>query len=109
MQVDADDVIGLEFVRDFAITYTGDHGCQILSLFHEVFLTDRIVEPFTDSNIGELDAAAAGRRGHEKRSGACAIMQVEWLSVSYLNVIMSVRLSVAALGFKGWFARLPLR
>src|SRR5690242_18596663 len=105
MQVDADDVIGFEFVRDFAIPDASDHGSQIFGLLHEVFLADRIVEPFTDSNIGELDSAATGRRGHEKRSGGCAIMQAEWLSVSYLNVIMSVRLSVAALGFKGWFAR----
>ena len=109
MQVDADDVVGLEFVRDFAITYPSDHGRQIFGVLHEVFLADRIVEPFTDSNIGELDTAAAGRRGHGKRSGACAIGQAEQLAVSYLNVIMSVRLRVAALGFNGWFARLPLR
>ena len=30
------------------------------------------------------------------------------LVASYWKVIMSVRLSVGALGFKGWFVRLPL-
>jgi hypothetical protein len=29
--------------------------------------------------------------------------------ISYWKVIMSVRLSVGALGFKGWFVMLPLR
>ena len=31
-----------------------------------------------------------------------------WPAVRYWKVIMSVRLSVGALGFKGWFDRLPL-
>src|SRR5690242_16831423 len=65
MQVDANDVIGFEFVRNFAIAYAGDHRREAFSLFHEVFLTDRIVESFADGNIGELDAAAR-RRGHKK-------------------------------------------
>jgi hypothetical protein len=29
--------------------------------------------------------------------------------MTYWKVIMSVRLSVGALGFKGWFVMLPLR
>ena len=66
MQVDAYDVIGLKLVRDFAVAYAGDHGCQIFSLFHEVFVANRIVEPFTDGNIGELDSATVRKRGHEK-------------------------------------------
>jgi hypothetical protein len=34
---------------------------------------------------------------------------VDGTPVSYWKVIMSVRLSVGAFGFKGWFVMLPLR
>ena len=64
MQVDTDDIIGFKFVRDFAVAYAGDHGCQVFSVLYEVFLANRVVEPFTDGDIGELDPAAWGRRAH---------------------------------------------
>ena len=67
MQVDADEIVGFKFVGHCAVTYAGDHGCQAFALFHEVFRADWIVEPFTDSNIGEFDTSTKGRRGHKRK------------------------------------------
>ena len=62
MQVDAHDIVGFKFVGDSAVAYAGDHGCEGLALFYEVFRADWIVEPFTDSNIGEFDTSTKRRR-----------------------------------------------
>jgi hypothetical protein len=57
MQVDADDIVGFKLVGDCAVTDAANHGCQAFALFHEIFGTDRVIETFPDSNIGEFETA----------------------------------------------------
>ena len=77
MQVDANEIVGFKFVGHRAVTYAGDHGRQGFGLFHEVFRADGIVEPFTDSDIGEFDTSTKGRRCHKKKSSQCLAAN-EW-------------------------------
>ena len=64
IQVEANNIVGFKFVWDCAVTYAGNHGCQAFALFHKIFGADWVIEALTDNNIGELDAATGGRRGH---------------------------------------------
>ena len=64
VQVNADNVVGFEFIRDRAITLAGNHGCQRFCLLHEIFVADRVEETLTDCNIAEIDAAAWRRGSH---------------------------------------------
>jgi hypothetical protein len=76
MQVDVDGIVGFEFVGDGAVTYAGDHGCKGFALFYEVFRADWVVEPFTDSNIGEFDTSTKWRRGHKRNQCRCESVEV---------------------------------
>ena len=50
------------------------------------------------------------RLARNRRGPMCLLADsVDGTPVSYWKVIMSVRLSVGAFGFKGWFVMLPLR
>ena len=64
IQVDADNIVGFEFVRDCAVTCAGNHGCQAFALLHKIFVADWVIEALTDSNIAELDTATWGRSSH---------------------------------------------
>src|SRR5687768_12555344 len=68
MQVESDNIVGLEFVRDRAVAYAADHGCQRFALLDEIFVADRVVETFPDGNIREFHTAAGGRRRHDSAS-----------------------------------------
>jgi hypothetical protein len=58
------------------------------------------------AGMAVADRDANGARGARTR---CPYLSARGgLAVSYWKVIMSVRLSVGAFGFKGWFVRLPL-
>ena len=60
IQVNADNVVGFEFVRDRAITHAGNHGCQTFALLHEILGADWVIEALTESNIAEVDTAKGG-------------------------------------------------
>ena len=60
IQVDANDIVGFEFVRDCAITHAGNHSRQVLALFHEIFGTDWVIEALTERNIAELGTTTGG-------------------------------------------------
>jgi hypothetical protein len=66
VQVDANDVVGFEFVWDCAVTYAANHCGQAFGLFHKILSADWVVEPFTDGNIGEFDTATGGRCSHRR-------------------------------------------
>jgi len=55
IQVDADYIVWLEFVRDCAVAYAGHHGCHAFALFHEILVADRVIETLTESDIAEFD------------------------------------------------------
>lgn len=64
IQVNADNVVGLEFVRDRAITHAGHHGGQGFALLHEIFGADRVKEALTESNFAEGGTATGRLSSH---------------------------------------------
>ena len=64
IQINADDIVGFEFVWNGAVPYAGNHDCEAFAFLDEIFGADRVKETLTDSDIAKLDTAAGRLRSH---------------------------------------------
>ena len=62
--INADDVVGLEFVRDCAVANACDHCRHRVAKLHEVLGADRVIETLAKGNFTEFDAAECSIRRH---------------------------------------------